>query len=57
MTAYKRVVILLALCFVGIGVAMISVTAAHGGGVGYLLGALFVAAGVGRVYLLRRRSH
>jgi len=36
---------------------MISVTAAHGGGVGYLLGALFVAAGVGRVYLLRRRSH
>ena len=55
MTAYKRVVILLTLCFVGIGLAMISVTAVRGGGIGYLLGGLFVAAGVGRVYLLRRR--
>ena len=55
MTAYRRVVVLLGLCFVGIGVALIAVTAVHGGGVGYLLGALFVAAGVGRIALLRRR--
>ena len=55
MTAYRRVVVFLAVCFVGIGVALISVTAARGGGLGYMLGALFVAAGLGRVYLLRRR--
>jgi len=55
MTAYRRAVAILALCFVGIGIALISVTAARGGGVGYLLGALFIAAGVGRVVLLRRR--
>jgi len=37
--------------FVAIGLATI-----HGGGVvGYLLGVLFVAAGAGRLYLLRRR--
>lgn len=55
MITYRRAVVFLALCFVAIGIALIAVTAAHGGGVGYLLGALFVAAGVGRVYLLRRR--
>jgi hypothetical protein len=45
-----------AAAFVAIGVAMLVVTAAHGGGaVGFLLGALFVAAGVGRFVLLRRR--
>ena len=41
--------------FVAIGVALLVVTALHGGGfVGFLLGALFIAAGVGRLYLLRR---
>ena len=44
------------LAFVGIGVALIVVTALHGGGVvGYLLGALFIAAGAGRMYLLGGR--
>ena len=55
MTAYRRVVVFLALCFIGIGFALIAVTAVHGGGIGYLLGALFVAAGAGRITLLRRR--
>jgi hypothetical protein len=45
----------LALTFVGIGFAMLAVTAARGGGTtGYLLGALFVALGVGRLTLLVR---
>jgi hypothetical protein len=48
-------VAVLALTFVGIGVALLAVTAAHGGGVlGFLLGALFIALGVGRLTLLLR---
>jgi hypothetical protein len=42
--------------FVALGVVLIVETARLGGGVGYLLGALFVAAGAGRLYLLRRRD-
>ena len=39
----------------GIGVALLAVTAANGGGVlGFMLGGLFVALGVGRLTLLRR---
>jgi hypothetical protein len=34
---------------------MIVATARAGGGIGYLFGVLFVAAGAGRLYLLRRR--
>jgi hypothetical protein len=45
-----------AVTFIGIGIALVVVTAANGGGaVGYVLGVLFVALGVGRLYLLRRR--
>jgi hypothetical protein len=47
---------LLALTMVGLGVAMVAITLALGGGVGILLGALFIAAGAGRFYLVRRRS-
>ncbi|MDX6439282.1 MAG: hypothetical protein QOF45_1865 [Gaiellaceae bacterium] len=55
MTLYRGVVAVLALLFVGIGIALLAVTAAHGGGVlGFLLGALFIALGVGRLTLLRR---
>jgi hypothetical protein len=54
-TAYRIAVAVLAVTFVGIGVALLAVTAAHGGGVvGFLLGALFVALGVGRLTLLLR---
>ncbi len=55
MRAYRAGVAALALVFVGIGVALLAVTAARGGGIGYLLGALFIAAGTARLYLLRRR--
>ena len=55
MKLYRSVVAVLALLFVGLGVALLAVTAAHGGGVlGFLLGGLFVALGVGRLTLLRR---
>ena len=42
---------------IGLGVAMIAVTVANGGGVialGVVLGILFVAAGGARLYLLAR---
>jgi hypothetical protein len=45
-----------AVTFIGIGIALIVVTAANGGGaVGYVLGVLFAALGAGRLYLLRAR--
>ncbi len=55
MNLYRSVVTVLGLLFVGLGVALLAVTAAHGGGVlGFLLGGLFVALGVGRLALLRK---
>jgi hypothetical protein len=55
---YRSVVAVLALLFVGIGVALLAVTAANGGGVlGFLLGGMFVALGVGRLTLLRKGGH
>jgi hypothetical protein len=53
--AYRGAVAVFAVLFIGIGVALVVVTATQGGGIGYLLGALFVAAGVGRLVMLRRR--
>jgi hypothetical protein len=45
------------LIFVGIGVALLVRTAVEGGGVvGYLLGGLFIALGVGRLTVERRRA-
>ena len=55
MRLYRSAVAVLAVVFVGIGVALLAVTAAEGGGVlGFLLGGLFVALGVGRLTLLFR---
>ena len=55
MNVYRGVVAVLGVTFVGIGVALLATTAAHGGGVlGFLLGGLFVALGVGRLTLLFR---
>jgi hypothetical protein len=48
-------VILFSIVFVGIGIALLAVTAARGGGIGYLLGALFIAAGSGRLWAMTRR--
>lgn len=38
-----------------LGLAILVRTAIGGGGVGLLIGVLFVGLGVGRIYLLRRR--
>ena len=55
MTYYRYAVIALAIAFVGIGIALLAVTAAAGGGaLGFLLGGLFVALGAGRLTLLRK---
>ena len=55
MTLYRGVVAVLALIFVGIGIALLVVTTANGGGVlGFVLGALIIALGVGRLTLLRK---
>jgi hypothetical protein len=53
---YRSMVLLLALGMIALGAAMIVVTLTHGGfGVGILLGLLFIAAGGGRAWMLRRR--
>jgi hypothetical protein len=51
---YRSLTRVTAFLMIGLGVAMLVVTLAHGAGVGLLLGALFVAAGAARLYLLRR---
>jgi hypothetical protein len=54
---YGRVVVVLGVLFVVVGIALLVSTAAAGGGVvGYLLGGLFIALGVARITLERRRS-
>jgi hypothetical protein len=54
--AYRLGIAVFAVAFMGIGIALLVVTAARGGGAfGYLIGVLFVALGVGRLYLLRTR--
>jgi hypothetical protein len=51
---YRRVSILLSLTLIGLGVTLIVVTLARGGGtVGIILGPMFVAAGAGRLYVAR----
>ena len=56
MSLYRYGVVLFAVIFVGIGIALVAVTAARGGGpVGYVMGVLFVGLGAGRIYLLRSR--
>ena len=56
MIFYRGATALFAFVFLGIGIALLVVTAANGGGVGYLLGLLFMALGIGRLYLLRLRK-
>ena len=50
--------VVLSLAMIGLGIAMIAVTIARGGGpvaFGLLVGLLFVAAGGGRLWVQRRR--
>jgi hypothetical protein len=52
---YRRAIAVFAATFIGLGFALLIVTALHGGGTtGFLVGALFIALGTARLYLLRR---
>ena len=54
---YRRSIYVFSAIFVLIGLALLVVTAINGGGlVGFVLGALFVALGVGRIQLERKRG-
>ncbi len=56
MNLYRGGIAVFGVAFVGIGIALVVVTAVHGGAAfGYLVGVLFVALGLGRLYLLRAR--
>jgi hypothetical protein len=55
-SSYGYTVLLFSCLFVGIGVGLIVQTARLGGGIGYLIGVLFVALGIGRFYLQRKRG-
>jgi hypothetical protein len=57
MKVYRSMVMVMALAMILLGAAMIVVTLTHGGfGVGIVLGLLFMAAGGGRVWMLRGRT-
>jgi hypothetical protein len=53
--AYRSATAAFAVVFIGIGFALLVQAALAGSGFGLVLGALFVAAGAGRLYLLRTR--
>jgi hypothetical protein len=54
--AYRRIVAVFALFAIVVGFAILVRTAYEGGGtVGFSVGALFVALGAARLYLLRRQ--
>jgi hypothetical protein len=55
MTMYRNLVAGMAIVMILIGIALLAETAVRGGGVGLVLGALFVGAGAGRLWMLRRR--
>ena len=57
MSTYHGLVTFFALAMILLGLTMIVVTLLHGFGVGLVLGVLFVAAGAGRLIMLRRRSY
>ncbi len=53
---YRRSVTIIMGVVVLVGFALLLQTARHGGGtVGFVVGALFIALGTARIYLLRRR--
>ena len=57
MTGYRTATLVLAVITVGLGIALVAATLAQGsGGLGILLGLLFVAAGAGRLYVARARG-
>jgi len=53
---HRRSVLVFGVVAIVLGIALLVETAVQGGGsVGFVLGVLFVALGLGRLYLLRQR--
>ena len=52
---YRTLVRTIAAVMIVLGLSMLSLTLRHGFGVGVILGLLFIAAGVGRLLMLRRK--
>ena len=55
MSSYRALVTIFSVVALGLGLAIVVETAVRGGGVGYVIGLLFMAFGAGRLYLLHRR--
>lgn len=55
MSMYRALVQAIAAVMILMGLTMLALTLRHGFGVGVILGLLFVAAGVGRLAMLRRK--
>ena len=53
MKAYRTSIAVLSAIFVVLGFAILVQTARAGGGIGFVFGALFIALGTGRLWLLR----
>ena len=53
---YRTLVQMIAVVLILMGLGMLSITLSHGFGVGVILGLLFIAAGAGRLYLIRKRA-
>ncbi|MBA3841627.1 MAG: hypothetical protein H0X39_03245 [Actinobacteria bacterium] len=56
MSVYKQMVTLMALAMIALGAAMVVITLTHGFGIGIILGLLFIAAGAGRLWMVRRKA-
>jgi len=55
-SSYRAATVAFGVIAIGIGIAILVQTARLGGGLGYVIGVLFVALGCGRLYLLWRRQ-
>ncbi|HEY7018705.1 MAG TPA: hypothetical protein VH297_09600 [Gaiellaceae bacterium] len=53
--AYWAATLVFGFVAIGLGLAILVQTVREGGGVGYVIGLLFVGLGAGRLYLLYRR--
>lgn len=53
---YRTLVRTIAAVMIAMGLAMLVLTLRHGFGVGVILGLLFIAAGAGRLLMLRRKT-
>jgi len=54
MNSYRSVTVFLAVLTIALGIALVAATLVHGsGGLGILLGLLFIVAGAGRLYVAR----